>query len=69
MKMCFRRKSQITGVIRDRYIEVEPEELARYNEGALVQDAFPNLTPGEREFIITGITEEEWAEFMGIEEE
>tara|TARA_R110002110_G_scaffold8326_6_gene41868 strand:- start:6113 stop:6232 length:120 start_codon:yes stop_codon:yes gene_type:complete len=27
----------------------------------LIQDVFPNLTPGEREFIKTGITVEEFA--------
>ena len=28
--------------------------------GALVQEAFPNLSAAEREFILTGITAEEW---------
>ena len=32
--------------------------------GALIQDAFPTLSEDQREFILTGITPEEWdAEF------
>ena len=27
----------------------------------LVQDLMPNLTPSEREFIMTGMTDEDWA--------
>lgn len=38
------------------------EEL-RHAEDLLIQDAFPELTPDEREFILTGITSEEWKHF------
>ena len=34
----------------------------------LIQNAFPYLTPDEREFLITGITKEEWAELFGRDE-
>ena len=36
---------------------------------AMVQDAFPQLNDSEREFLLTGITEEEWKEHMTVEEE
>jgi hypothetical protein len=26
----------------------------------MIQDAFPHLTPSQREFILTGISPEEW---------
>ena len=32
---------------------------------ALVQEAFPMLNAGQREFIMTGITPEEWDAFHG----
>jgi hypothetical protein len=32
-----------------------------------VQDAFPQLDADHREFLMTGITPEEWAELMGPE--
>ena len=34
----------------------------QWMKGELVQRAFPFLTAGEREFLMTGITPEEWAE-------
>jgi hypothetical protein len=33
----------------------------------LVQDAFPNLDIGQREFLISGITPQEWNETFGEE--
>lgn len=37
--------------------------------GVLIQDAFPMLTPAQREFVKTGITPEEWADTFGSEED
>ena len=36
-------------------VEVDKKGCAQYTNGALVQDAFPNLTATEREVIISGI--------------
>ena len=33
---------------------------ARWQNGALIQDAFDNLNADEREFVKTGITPSEW---------
>jgi hypothetical protein len=42
-------------------LNITEEQLTRYNAGdGLIQNIFPDLTPGEREFLMTGITEEEW---------
>lgn len=37
-------------------------------QGMYIQDAFSFLTPDEREFILTGITKEEWDETFKEEE-
>ena len=40
-------------------------EVGMYNweiAGDPIQDAFPTLTPGQREFLKSGITEEQWTE-------
>ena len=37
--------------------------------GKFIQDAFRFLTPDEREFLMTGITPEEWAETFKDEED
>lgn len=36
------------------------QRFAQYRNGAKIQDAFSILTPEQREFIMTGITSEEW---------
>jgi hypothetical protein len=53
--------SIISGKENTLDLDITEEQLARYNAGdGLVQNIFPDLTPGEREFLMTGITEEEW---------
>ena len=37
-------------------------------EGMLIQQAMPNLTADEREFIKTGITPQEWSDIFGDED-
>jgi hypothetical protein len=46
-------------------IDVTDEQLQDWRDGTLIQDAMPNLTPDEREFIKTGITPKEWDEMFG----
>ena len=67
--MKITRTSPFTGKTVTKEIEVTPAQIQSYNDGAFIQHAFPNLTPGEREFIKTGITDEEWDEFLPPEEE
>jgi len=54
--------SQATGKSNSMEIEVTNEQLQRWIGGELIQNAMPNLTADEREFIMTGITPEEWDE-------
>ena len=60
--MIFTRKSIITGIERHMSLDVTQEQFERYQAGELVQNAFPHLSFDEREFIISGITPEEWAD-------
>lgn len=63
------RTSPISGVTRTLNFNVSDDEVLVYMSGAPVQDAFPNLSSDEREFILTGITPEEWdAMFSGDKE-
>lgn len=43
--------------------------VADYKAGKLIQDAFPFLNDGEREFLLTGITPEEWNTMFEDEED
>jgi len=49
-----------TGKMNTMDLPVTQEMFNRYAEGELIQRAFPDLTPGEREFIKSGVTQEEW---------
>jgi hypothetical protein len=51
----------ITGIWNEMELPVTKKQLQMYenNEGSL-QDIFSNLTPSQREFIKSGILEEEW---------
>ena len=58
--MLIIRKCPLTGVQTRKEIEVTEEQIRLWHEGTLIQDAMPNLTASEREFIKTGITDEAW---------
>jgi hypothetical protein len=60
------RTSAFTGITRTLDLPITAEQVvAYYDKGVLLQNAFPNLTPDEREFIKTGVTAEEWACVFG----
>tara|TARA_A100001011_G_C14080811_1_gene744410 strand:+ start:104 stop:271 length:168 start_codon:yes stop_codon:yes gene_type:complete len=51
------------------YLDVTGEQIERWVAGELVEDVMPNLTPEEREFMITGITPDEWDETFSLEQD
>ena len=62
--MKITRTSMITKKEHTLDLPVTAEQMAAYEAGALLQDAFPNLSPPVREFIKTGITPEEWKKYV-----
>jgi len=59
--MIIMRISMLSGEVNEMDLDITPAQLESYELfGVLLQDAFPNLSPAEREFIKTGITPEEW---------
>ncbi len=68
--MIITRTSPFSGEKNSIDLPVTQEQVDNFNRGTLVQNAFPNLTPSQREFILTGITEAEWnATFKNIKPE
>lgn len=66
--MQVRNTSILTGVEHIRDIPVTSKELAEWQvSGTLVQDAFPHLSEDDREFLLSGITPEEWEASFGQE--
>lgn len=62
------RTSILSGVTRTKNLDVTMNQLQKWSEGANIQDVMGNLTDDEREFIMTGITAEEWNDTFGEEE-
>ena len=62
--MQITRTSPVSGITRSLEIPCTEEQMAAYKNGALIQVAFPNLTADQREFILTGITKDEWDELF-----
>ena len=58
--MLITRTSSLSGNTNSMEIEVTQEQLSSWESGVLIQNAMPNLSADEREFIKTGITPEEW---------
>ena len=63
--MLIKRKSPFSGEINEMEINVTEEQLSEWKVGTLIQNAMPNLTADEREFLMTGITAKEWAATFG----
>jgi hypothetical protein len=55
------RKSALTGITRTRDIDCTPEQLARWQQGELIQNVMPHLSAADREFLISGTSDEEWS--------
>ena len=51
-----------------RDIPVTQEQLDKWHKGTPIQEAMPHLTPNQREFLMTGVTKEEWDKHMPSEE-
>ena len=60
-------KCQITG--KEVSVTVKANELFDYRLGRLIQDAFPSLTSGQREFLISGFSDEGWDQTFKEDEE
>jgi hypothetical protein len=67
--MQIARKSPFSGRLHTMDLPVTEDQIRAYAAGAMVQDAFPQLSPAQREFFKTGITPEEWDEAFKEEDE
>jgi hypothetical protein len=63
--MLINRISQVSGKEHVMDIDVTFAQMREWNNGTLIQDAMPNLSDDEREFLMTGITPQEWEELFG----
>ena len=59
------RTSFYSGITRTLDLDITEAQVQAYQDGAMIQVAFPNLSDADREFILTGVTGEEWIEMFG----
>lgn len=53
-------KTSVFGVERTKDLDITQEQYNAWQSGVYAQDAFPHLCAGDREFIISGNTDEDW---------
>lgn len=58
--MIIYRRSLVSGKTNTMDLPVTKEQVKEWQDGGLIQNVFPDLTPDEREFIKTGITPSEY---------
>ncbi|HQR20752.1 MAG TPA: hypothetical protein PKV98_07790 [Burkholderiaceae bacterium] len=67
--MLITRTSPLTGLTTTLDLPITQDQLERRAAGALIQHAFPHLEPWQREFIMTGYTQADWAVLFPPEDE
>ena len=66
MKVQFVRRSPMSGKESSMIFEVDEHKLDQWeNRNMPIQNAFPHLSPSEREFIMTGFTIDEQKQIFG----
>lgn len=66
--MMVPKVSLLTGVTHMRDIDVTQEQLERHANGELIQEVCPDLSAEDREYLISGITQDEWQKFAACQE-
>ena len=65
--MLITKKSAFTGIEHTLEIPVTQAQLDLWNSGVSIQNAMPNISAENREFIKTGVTAQEWNDTFGAE--
>lgn len=63
-------KNVFSGKVSTRTLKIDPTQLLEWslNPRTPIQRIFPQLSDSDREFLMTGMTDEDWDEVMGPEE-
>jgi hypothetical protein len=67
--MKITKTSPLTKIPTTLNLPITQEQLTNWQRGMLIQDAMPNLTPSEREFLLTGYTSEDWNQLFPPDED
>ena len=58
--MIITKTSMLSGNTSSMDIDVNQDQIDLWQGGSLIQNVMPDLSADEREFIMTGVTAEEW---------
>ena len=61
--MLITKTSLLSGAEHTRDIDITEYQLAAHAAGSLIQNVAPHLSAEDREFLISGITPDEWIQF------
>lgn len=71
--MILRQRCKLNGQVYQMDLPITEGDfaagMAKYRAGAMIQNAFPQLSADHREFILTGTTPEVWDALIGRGEE
>ena len=67
--MKITRTSMFSGIERTLDLPITEAQLTDWKGGTLIQKAMPQLSADEREFVMTGVTAEEWSNEFGDDDE
>ena len=65
--MLITKKSMFSGEWNTMDIPVTQSQIDDWESGTLIQDAMPNVSADDREFLMTGVTPDEWINTFGSE--
>ena len=69
--MIIKRKSPVSGQWNEREIDINPNDLVNWYDGkvfmTVVRQWNPNMTDDDQEFIVSGMTPEDWAELSSFQ--
>jgi len=65
--MKIKRKHPFTGELNEREISITPQQLSSWYNGISIQNAMPNISADDREYILTGLLPGEYDELMSEE--
>lgn len=63
--MLITKRSPVTGVDNTMDLDITHDQLLAWQRGELIQNAMPNLSADEREFMISGCTKADWNQLFG----
>jgi len=67
-KVAVTMKSLFSGKINTRELPITMEQVEAWQNGVLIQNAFPHLNADDREFMQTGAVGSEWDDNLGSED-